>query len=130
LQYSRLYIDPHVQEEFLGHIVARVLQHKDDPALRMWGLGNEVLHDRVISKLKPEPFARFLIQAADTIHALDPNHPVIYRDAEDVFVAPLANALRGNPAERPWFVYGMNFFTTRINEVLTKGPAIALDQPL
>jgi beta-galactosidase/beta-glucuronidase len=108
-----------------------VKRHKDSPALRMWGLGNEVLHGMVDPKTRrSQTFAAFLVQAADLIHGLDPSHPVVYRDAEDAYLLPLANALRATSQPRPWFVYGMNFFSTRMDDALTKGPTRTLPQAL
>ncbi|HEU0168083.1 MAG TPA: glycoside hydrolase family 2 TIM barrel-domain containing protein, partial [Chloroflexota bacterium] len=80
------YEDPAVQKQLLDGITARVERYRNSPALRMWGLGNEVLHALAWAKDPPshsQAFAKFLIQAADRVHELDPNHPVVYRDAED-----------------------------------------------
>jgi hypothetical protein len=131
LKVNVAYEDPNVQKQLMTAIAARVDLYRDSPALRMWGLGNEVLHGLgdVRSK-RSVAFGQFLIKAADMIHSMDPNHPVVYRDAEDVYLAPLANALRADGVARPWFVYGMNFFTLRMDDALTKGPTKALHIPL
>ena len=131
LQASWAYDDGRVRQQLLEGITHWVERYKDSPAVRMWGLGNEVIHSLVPARgRRPQAFAEFLVQAADVVHRLDPNHPVIYRDAEDVYLAPLAAALRADGRARPWFVYGMNFFTTRLGDALTKGPALALHQPV
>ena len=52
------------------------------------------------------------------MHALDPDHPVTYRDAEDVYIAPLRHGLQSEPRARPWFVYGVNYYTSRICDTL------------
>ena len=127
------YEDPDVRERLLRAITERVMHFKDDPALRMWGLGNEILHDMSVLRYRPAvqtAFASFEIEAADAVHRIDPNHPVIYRDAEDVYVKPIATALKSSNISRPWFVYGMNFFTTRLDDALNKGAAKTLNQPL
>lgn len=123
--------DADTREQVLAGLTDRVERFKDSPALRIWGLGNEVIHDLADKRSgNAAAFAGFLIEAADRIHAIDPNHPVIYRDAEDVYLQPVAQALRADGQDRPWFVYGMNFFTTRLEAALAKGPASRLDQPL
>jgi hypothetical protein len=104
---------------------------KDSPALRIWGLGNEVVHDMARARSPRAPvFSKFLVDAADLIHAIDPAHPIVYRDAEDIYLGPIATALRADGRPRPWFIYGMNFFTARMDDALTKGPTRTLRQPL
>ncbi len=119
LDTNQTYEDARVRESLLKDIRQRVEHYRNSPALRMWGLGNEVLHDMARSRpttLRTQAFASFLVQASDLIHELDPNHPVLYRDAEDVFLAPVAKALSLDSKPRPWFVYGMNFFTNRMEQ--------------
>jgi hypothetical protein len=128
-----VYTDPAVRQQLMAAITQRVEHFRNSPALRMWGLGNEVLHALSWAHDSPanaQAFAQFLVQAADRVHQLDPNHPVIYRDAEDWYVKPLADALAANPKPRPWFIYGMNFFSMRLQTALDSGPATALHQPL
>jgi hypothetical protein len=43
---------------------------------------------------------------------------------------PIAAALHESDAARPWFVYGMNFFTSRLDDALSKGAVRGLHQPL
>jgi hypothetical protein len=117
-----------VRQQMLAKVKARAEAFKDSPALRMWGLGNEVLHGIAnLRGARAQGFGIFLAQAADLVHGLDPNHPVVYRDAEDVYFEPVARALRADGKPRPWFVYGMNFFSTRIDDALTRGPILTLD---
>lgn len=127
------YEDPQVRQMLLDAVSRRVEHFRNSPALRMWGLGNEVLHAISWAHGSPahaQAFADFLVVAADRVHQLDPNHPVVYRDAEDWYVKPVVQALAAHPKSRPWFVYGMNFFTTRLQSALDKGPVNELDQPL
>ncbi len=124
------YSDPRVRSAVLKQIDVWVTQRKNIPSLWMWGLGNEVVHGIGDAKSpRAAAFASFLMEAADRVHQLDPQHPVVYRDAEDVYLQPVEEALRRGP-RRSWFVYGMNFFSLRIGEALSRGPSTALDQPL
>jgi hypothetical protein len=125
------YDDRSIRQQLMHDIAVRVEHDKDSPALRIWGLGNEVVHDISKARSPRAPaFVKFLVDAADLIHAIDPAHPVVYRDAEDVYLPPVAAALRADGLPRPWFIYGMNFFTTRIDDALNRGPTRTLRQPL
>ncbi len=125
------YQDPEVRKQLMEQIRLWVEKYKDSPAIRLWGIGNEVVHGMGNPRNNnARAFASFLVEAADYIHLLDPNHPVIYRDAEDSYLEPVAQALEANSISRPWFVYGMNFFTYRIEQALKNGPATRLKQPL
>ncbi len=125
-----VYRNPNLYAAAKARVRAWVLQLRNEPALRMWGLGNEsfqVIRDD--DEYLRMSFARFLVEMADYIHTLDPDHPVVYREAEDAWVGYLHAALsQGGP--RPWFVYGMNIFRPRITEALADGPATYLGQPL
>src|SRR2546430_16245773 len=72
----------------------------------------------------------FLIETADAVHAADPGHPVIYREAEDIYIPPLAEAMAARPAPRPWFIYGMNFYTYRLSDALKGWQKRGYDLPL
>ncbi len=127
------YEDPQFRQQLLDVISQRVIRYRNSPALRMWGLGNEVLHEIARARGTQErwdAFSPFLVQAADMIHQLDPNHPVVYRDAEDWYEQPVAAALASDGKPRPWFVYSMNFFTTRMDAALTSGPVRSLPHAL
>lgn len=113
------YRDALVRQVLLDQVSAWVVRYHRHPALRMWGLGNEVLHDLTVRDgERYAAFAQFLVTAVDRIHALDPDHPVIYREAEDVFVPIIDEAMREKPADRIWFVYGLNFYTPRLEQAL------------
>lgn len=111
------------------NVIAWVRRFKDHPAVRMWAIGNEVLHG-MSSPANAEAFARFYLELADAVHEEDPNHPVLYRDAEDVYVGPLKDAWVGGDVDRPWLVYGMNVFTFRIGRILTEWRRHAFDVPV
>jgi hypothetical protein len=118
------YTDPAVRQQLHTEVLAWVTRYRGYPALRMWGLGNEVLHKIVHpawvgpqdphQELEAEAFSDWLVQTADDIHALDPQHPVTYRDAEDAFVGwVVAAEQRAGAAPRPWFAWG----TTAISRI-------------
>lgn len=113
------YRDWAVRARLMQRVTAWVSEYKAHPALRMWGIGNEVLHDLIdTSPEQYDAFAAFLIDASDLIHTMDPAHPVVYREAEDVFVPVIYKAMQAKPANRPWFVFGLNFYTPRLQEAL------------
>ncbi|MBI2907346.1 MAG: hypothetical protein HYX92_06810 [Chloroflexi bacterium] len=126
------YLDPAYQERTMSEIKAWVEKYRNEPALRMWGLGNEVIHGMGANyeKRRAKAFARFLLKAADMVHEIDPYHPVIYRDAEDVYLGPVKEVLQEDGKHRPWLVYGVNFFTPRMEEVLRDWPKKGVDLPL
>jgi hypothetical protein len=129
---SMAYEDPAERRRLTDLILRRVSRFRNSPALRMWGLGNEVLHEILRAhgtQVRYDGFAEFLVQTADRIHQLDPNHPVVYRDAEDWYIKPVIKAL-DDGKRRPWFVYSMNFFTTRLRQALNSGPAATMGKPL
>lgn len=122
--------DPAVRARLLEDIAAWVQRYRAFPALRMWGLGNEVIHGiGDVKSARAIAFGGFLVSAADMVHQLDPDHPVIYRGAEDAYLDPIAKALKDGKT-RPWFVYGMNFFSNRISQALANGPTSQFSQPL
>src|SRR5581483_8578886 len=121
------YDDPTFVEYLLLTARAKVERFKNHPALRMWGLGNEVL-----SAMPPDMYPAFgdrYLALADEIHALDPNHPVIYREAEDEFVPVFSDWLRQSGDMRPWLLYGMNIYSDRIDSLLSSWPDNGLDRP-
>ncbi len=127
------YTDPAVRERLTAEVLDWVGRYRDEPALRMWGLGNEVLHKIVHpSWLGPQDpsrerqaraFASWLVETADAIHQADPDHPVTYREAEDAFVPWVLAALRdagGGP--RPWFVFGTNCYSDHLADIVDTWP--------
>jgi hypothetical protein len=135
------YGDPAVQARFRAQITDWVLRYRDNPALLMWGPGNEVMHRLIFptavqgkrdpaQEKRADDFAAFYVQLIDLIHQLDPDHPVIYRDAEDLYFARLRQALLKDGQRRPWFVYGTNVYTQRLATVIENWPKQGLDAPL
>jgi hypothetical protein len=134
------YGDPAVKAQITRDVLAWVRLYRDHPAVRMWAIGNEVLHKLVYPSWMPmrsDPaweqrarnFARFYVELIDQVHALDPNHPVIHRDAEDAYLTWLRDAMAGSE-RRPWFIYGINAYTPRLAEILNGWPSDGWDVPL
>ncbi|MFH1486722.1 MAG: hypothetical protein ABIH46_11680, partial [Chloroflexota bacterium] len=127
------YGNPVYEEQLEREVMEWVQRYRDYPALRMWGIGNEVIHGMGTDpEAKPasRAFARFYVRLVDAVHAIDPDHPVIYRDAEDEYIEPLREALKADGVHRPWLVYGMNFFTLRVAEVVRDWSKKGMDVPL
>jgi beta-galactosidase/beta-glucuronidase len=79
------YTDPAVRLALREEVLAWVARYRDHPALWMWGLGNEVLHKIVhpawvgpqdpLRERNAQAFSAWLVETADAIHAVDPDHP-------------------------------------------------------
>jgi beta-galactosidase/beta-glucuronidase len=141
LDPSADYTDPVVRQQLRDDVLAWVARYHQHPALRMWGLGNEVLHKIVhpawIGPQDPkqeqeaEAFSDWLIQTADAIHAADPNHPVTYRSAEDAFVDWVVAAMKRNgDSPRPWFVWGTNCYQPYLSDIVDHWPDSAMSTAL
>jgi beta-galactosidase/beta-glucuronidase len=135
------YTDPELRQHLHDDVMAWVAHYRGHPALRMWGLGNEVLHKIVHPawvgpqdpwrELNAEAFSNWLIETADAIHAVDPDHPVTYRSAEDAFVPWVAAELqRHGGGSRPWFVWGTNCYQDYLAQILENWPGQGLDTAL
>ncbi|HLY67050.1 MAG TPA: glycoside hydrolase family 2 TIM barrel-domain containing protein, partial [Chloroflexota bacterium] len=122
------YRDAQFVAELMDQARTKVTRFKDNPALRMWGVGNEVM-----SGMDPDMYPAFLdayMQIVDLFHQLDPNHPVIYREAEDEVVPVLAEKLQDSGDMRPWLLYGMNIYDKDPRPLLDRWPSYGLDRPL
>ncbi|MCX6022486.1 MAG: hypothetical protein NTZ05_12295 [Chloroflexi bacterium] len=122
------YEDPLFLEGLRQQARAKIERFKLHPALRMWGVGNEVL-----TEMPPEHYAAYALfygELADLFHALDPNHPVIYREAEDTFIPELQGELGVFTPERPWLLYGANAYTAELESILDRWPSHGLQRPL
>jgi hypothetical protein len=134
------YTDAEYCTQLTDEVMAWVEQNRDAPALRMWGLGNEVLHKIVhpawvgpqdpAHARKARAFAAWLIDTADAIHAADPDHPVTYREAEDAFMPWVAEAVRRRGGARPWFVWGTNSYSHHLREIVDQWPEQGMDVAL
>ena len=134
------YGDPAVRARITAEVLAWVATNRDHPALRMWAIGNEVLHKLVYPSWMPirsdpaweqraRDFAAFYVELIDRVRAADPNHPIVHRDAEDAYLTWLRDALQAG-GRRPWFIYGVNAYTPRLAEILTSWPSQGWDVPL
>jgi hypothetical protein len=134
------YGDPAVRDRVTHDVLTWVARYRQHPAVRMWAIGNEVLHKLVYPSWMPvrsdpaweqraRDFASFYVELADTVHAADPNHPILHRDAEDAYFTWLRDAF-GASERRPWLVYGVNAYTPRLAEILAGWPGDGWDVPL
>ena len=94
----------------------------------MWGLGNEVLTE--MPREMYGAFGRFYLRLADLFHEMDPNHPVIYREAEDQFVPGISRVLSRSDEPRPWLLYGMNVYSLDLELFLDRWPEHEFNRPL
>jgi len=126
------YTDPAFRAAQRERVLGFVARYASHPALRMWGLGNEVFHDMPEHERteRAQAFAAFYADLVAAVHALDPNHPIIYRGSEDVWFEPLRLALVDRGLEQPWLVYGANIFTFRLREMIDAWPDRGLRVPL
>ncbi|MDO8691202.1 MAG: glycoside hydrolase family 2 TIM barrel-domain containing protein [Dehalococcoidia bacterium] len=123
------YQDEAFTQELTAQAVAKIDRFKNHPALRMWGVGNEVL-GQIESWQDRAAFGLFYLQLADLFHALDPNHLVIYREAEDFYIPDIADFLSRLPSDRPWLLYGMNVYTADLERILDDWPSYELNMPI
>ncbi|MCC6174564.1 MAG: hypothetical protein IT305_04595 [Chloroflexi bacterium] len=123
---------------FRDRVLAWVEAYRHHPALRMWAIGNEVLQRIVPPSWCNEPseadlgrrageWAAAMLDVADAVHALDPSHPIIYRESEDAYVNWIAGALAADPADRPWLLYGINCYSPRLAQILDEWPGRGLN---
>lgn len=86
------YENPVHRENIKRSVRAMVLDHKDEPYILFWALGNEnniAEWSRCNARQKPEAYAKLIGELTDMIHALDPRHPVsvIDGDGNDMLAA-------------------------------------------
>jgi beta-galactosidase/beta-glucuronidase len=142
VDFSADLADPVVRAAARHDVLALVERYRQHPALRMWAIGNELLQRTVppawcppdsfdeASVTKARTLAGFIVETADAVHALDPDHPVIYRESEDAYTGWLSDALREHPAPRPWLIYGVNAYTQRLGEIIDNLPGRGIDGPV
>ncbi|OGO05048.1 MAG: hypothetical protein A2Y60_04420 [Chloroflexi bacterium RBG_13_54_9] len=123
------YTDESFTENLKEEMAQKVERYKDHPALRIWGPGNEVLAEMPEGPMWGA-FCGFYLELVDLIHDLDPNHPVIYREAEDIFVPAIGKWFQDDAKERPWLLYGMNVYTMELERILDNWPPEGIDCPL
>jgi hypothetical protein len=135
------YADPAVCAGLRGTMLEQVARYRSHPAVWFWTPGNEVIHRLIFPswlrhqsdparEARADSFARCYVHLIDAVHALDPDHPVIYRDAEEVYLGRIRDELQRDGMTRPWFAYGANVYTQRLDEILQHWPRQGLDVPL
>ena len=123
--------NPAVRQLHWQRVEALVRRYAGHPALRMWGLGNEViLQIGDPNNARSLAFSEFYAELAERVHQMDPTHPIIYRDGEDQYYQPIRDALRARGLEQPWMVYGMTAFTFRLQSILDDWPTADFRVPL
>jgi beta-galactosidase/beta-glucuronidase len=123
--------DPAVRQVHQQRVETLVRRYAQHPAMRMWGLGNEVVFAiGDPGSPRAQAFGEFFAALAERVHQLDPTHPVIYRDGEDVYYGPVRDGLRARGLEQPWMVYGMTAFTFRLQNILDDWPSADFRVPV
>lgn len=87
------YTDARQRAAMLESVEDMVLEHKDEPYLLLWILGNENEYGdltRTNAGSVPEEYAKFLGTVARRIHALDPHHPVCVALGETTILNAIA----------------------------------------
>jgi beta-glucuronidase len=81
------YSNPRQQEYMLNSVRKMVMEHKDEPYLLAYCLGNENIYGAANNSNKyPATFAHLLQKACKLIHRLDPDHPVVYSNGDLAFL--------------------------------------------
>ncbi len=122
------YNDPKFTAGLMDEARAKIERFRNHPALRMWGVGNEVFWE-----MDPDmypAFQKFYLEIADLFHQLDTNHPVIYRESEDRYVPQFMEMLQDSGDMRSWLLYGMNVYDKDIRPLLQHWPDYGLDRPV
>ena len=122
------YRDEAFMQGLIEQATEKARRFKSHPALRMWGVGNEVLSE--MPRAMRPAFGRFYMRLADLFHELDPGHPVIYREAEDLFVPAISMALAASETPRPWLQYGMNVYSLELERILDDWPSQGFERPV
>jgi hypothetical protein len=123
------YADRAVRWRVRSDVLSWIARYRAHPAIRMWGIGNETLL-HLKQPARARAFAEFYAAMVDTVRQFDPDHPVLYREAEDVYVRWLQDAWSPRGGPPPGFVLGMNFYTFRMKDALTAWPNRSFDVPL
>ncbi|MDP2660956.1 MAG: glycoside hydrolase family 2 TIM barrel-domain containing protein [Dehalococcoidia bacterium] len=120
------YGDEVFRQSLMDEAFLKVQRFKGHPALRIWGVGNEVLSG-MPAEMR-DAFAQFYVQLVDLFHSLDPDHPVIYREAEDLYVPFLSSYIDSSSDPRPWFLFGINVYSTRLDRILDQWPSYGINR--
>ncbi len=80
------YTNPKHKENIKKSVKAMVLDHKDEPYVLFWLLGNEnnIAHwSRCNANTEPKAYAQFVGELVDMVHELDPEHPVAVSEGDN-----------------------------------------------
>ncbi len=96
------------KKNMMESVINMVMEHKDEPYILFWLLGNENVYGFACNANKePDAFFKFANEVAKQIKAIDPQHPVAICNGDTVFLDKFgkdcpdidifgANAYRGN----------------------------------
>lgn len=81
------YENPEHQKNMLESVKKMVMEHKDEPYLLMWLLGNENNYGVACNAdKKPEAYYKFANEVAKWIKSVDPNHPVSVNNGDTLYL--------------------------------------------
>jgi hypothetical protein len=81
------YENPAHQKAMLESVKQMVLEHKDEPYILMWILGNENVYGVACNAdKKPDAYFKFVNEAAKLIKSLDPDHPVAVASGDIMYL--------------------------------------------
>jgi beta-glucuronidase len=81
------YENPEHKKKMLESVKKMVLEHKDEPYVLFWLLGNENNYGvGCNADKKPEAYFRFVDEVAQFIKSLDKNHPVAISNGDTLFL--------------------------------------------
>ncbi|MBM4416882.1 MAG: hypothetical protein FJ033_00985 [Chloroflexi bacterium] len=123
------YSDANVRRLVRRAVVAWVQRYRDHPAVAMWGLGNETLLG-MRQTARAKAFGQFYAETVDLLRQIDPDHPVMAREAEDVYYRWIADAWRPRGGAPEGFIVGMNFYTFRMRDAIESWPRRGIDAPI
>ncbi|MCK5214460.1 MAG: hypothetical protein KAR05_03820 [Candidatus Omnitrophica bacterium] len=80
------YTNPEHRENIKNSVKAMVLDHKDEPYVLFWLLGNEnniADWSQCNAKTQPLAYAQLIGELVDMVHSLDSNHPVAVSEGDN-----------------------------------------------
>ena len=81
------YENPEHRKAMLESVKEMVMEHKDEPYLLLWVLGNENNYGVACNAdKKPEAYFKFVDEVAQWIKSVDPNHPVAVNNGDTLFL--------------------------------------------
>lgn len=85
------YANPEHQRNMLESVKEMVMEHKDEPYVLMWILGNENNYGVACKADKnPEAFYKFCNEVAKWIKSVDPDHPVAIANGDTLYLDKFA----------------------------------------